>query len=236
MSMLDIKNVCAGYGDLQVLYDASLHVQEGECVALVGSNGSGKSTLLRVISGLLPLTSGEIQWFDKDLMRLAAHQRAGLGIAHIPQGRGVLGTMTVIDNLILGGYDKRVKADREQAIEEAFQMFPRLKQRQKQIAGSLSGGEQQMLSIARALVMKPRLLMLDEPSLGLAPIVVEEVFETISEIRQSGMSVLIIEQNLIAAMGIAQRGYVLENGRVMIEGSSQELLNNPDVKKAYLGI
>jgi branched-chain amino acid transport system ATP-binding protein len=234
--MLELTDINAGYGDLQVLYDVSLKVDEGECVALVGSNGAGKTTLLWIISGLLPIKSGQVKWFDKDLTKVPAHMRAELGIAHIPQGRGILGTLSVRDNLVLGGFNKRVKKERERSIEETLEMFPRLKGRLSQIAGSLSGGEQQMLAIARALVMKPKLLMLDEPSLGLAPIVVEEVFETISRVRDEGMSILIIEQNLAAAMAIAHRGYVLENGRVSLSGTSQELLSNEEVKRAYLGI
>ena len=234
--MLELTDINAGYGDLQVLYDVSLEVNEGECVALVGSNGAGKTTLLWIISGLLPVKSGQVKWFGEDMIKMPAHRRAELGIAHIPQGRGILGTLSVKDNLILGGFNKRVKTDRDKGIEETLEMFPRLKGRLNQVAGSLSGGEQQMLAIARALVMKPKLLMLDEPSLGLAPIVVEEVFETISRVRDEGMSILIIEQNLAAAMAIAQRGYVLENGRVSLSGTSEALLYNEDVKRAYLGI
>ena len=234
--MLEIQKINAGYGDLQVLFDVSLAVKDNECVALVGSNGAGKTTLLRIVSGLMPVLSGSVVFDGTDLLKQPAPKRAELGIAHIPQGRGILSTMTVKENLILGGYNKRVKATRDAAIEEAFAMFPKLKQRQWQVAGSLSGGEQQMLAIARALVMKPKLLMLDEPSLGLAPIVVEEVFETIETVCRQGMSVMIIEQNLMAAMKIAQRGYVIENGVVRLSGSSQELLGNSEVKKAYLGI
>ena len=234
--MLEIKNIIGGYGDLQVFFDVSLHVNDGECVALVGSNGAGKSSLLSVISGLMPIKSGSVIWNNIDLLKLPARKRADLNIAHIPQGRGVLGTLNVMDNLMLGGYSKVVKSRRMENIEKVYRIFPKLKQRQKQIAGSLSGGEQQMLSIARALIMEPKLLMLDEPSLGLAPIVVSEVFEHIKEIRDTGVSILIIEQNLVAALSIAQRGYVMETGNIVLEGSSAELLNNEDVKKAYLGI
>ena len=228
--MLEMKNVNAGYGDLQVLFDVSLRVQPGECVALVGSNGAGKTSLLRIISGLLPIQSGTVTYEGKDLLSQPAHQRAMLGIAHIPQGRGICASLSVMDNLILGGYNKRAKPRRMENIEKSFEMFPRLKERRQQIAGSLSGGEQQMLAIARALIMEPSLLMLDEP------IVVEEVFSTIGRICKTGMSVLIIEQNLIAALSIATRGYAIETGRVVLEGTSQELLNNESIKKAYLGI
>lgn len=234
--MLKLENVSAGYGDLQVLFDVSIHVNKGECVALVGSNGAGKTSLLRVISGFLPVTNGTVTFKGENLLSMPTTKRASIGIAHIPQGRGVLGTLSVMDNLILGGYDKRVKSRRKENIEKAFEIFPKLKQRQNQIAGSLSGGEQQMLAIARALIMEPELLMLDEPSLGLAPIVVDEVFEIISRIRDTGMSILIIEQNLLATLKVAQRGYVIETGKVVIEGTSAELMNNDDVKRAYLGL
>lgn len=234
--MLEMNNVDAGYGDLQVLFNVSLHIKQGECVALVGSNGAGKTSLLRIVSGFLPIRSGTVTFDGKDLMKKPPYERAGLGIAHIPQGRGILGQLNVMENLILGGYDKRVKARRMENIEQAFKLFPKLKQRQKQIAGSLSGGEQQMLAIARSLIMEPKLLMLDEPSLGLAPIVVEEVFDTIGNICDTGMSVLIIEQNLAAALSIAKRGYVIETGSVVLEGVAEELLTNEDIKKSYLGI
>ena len=234
--MLRINNINASYGDLQVLFDVSMHVNEGECVALVGSNGAGKTTLLRILSGHMKINSGSITWFDEDLLAKPPYARAGIGIAHIPQGRGVLGTLNVMDNLMLGGYDKRVKKNRLETIDKVFEMFPRLKERRLQIAGSLSGGEQQMLAIARGLVMEPKLLMLDEPSLGLAPIITAEVFGIIDSIKKTGVSILIIEQNLHAALNIAERGYVLENGRVSLEGSSVYLMNNEKVKKAYLGI
>lgn len=234
--MLKVNRLSAGYGDLQVLFDASLEVMDGECVALVGSNGAGKTTLLSIIGGHLPIKSGSIMWNEIDLLKQSAIRRADLGIAHIPQGRGVLGTLNVLDNLMLGGYCKRVRPRRMENIEKVFEMFPKLKQRQHQIAGSLSGGEQQMLAIGRALVMEPQLLMLDEPSLGLAPIIIEEVFEHIEKICRTGVSVLLIEQNLVAALSIAQRGYVMENGRVVLSASSEELRNNEAVKRAYLGM
>lgn len=235
--MLKFENVNAGYGDLQVLFDVSLQVDEGECVALVGSNGGGKTTLLSIISGFTPIRSGNVLWYGNDLMKVPANKKVELGIAHIPQGRGIFGTMTVIDNLMIAGYSKRVKGDRNENIEKMLNQFPRLKERQKQIAGSLSGGEQQMLAIARAMIMQPKLLILDEPSLGLAPIVVKEMFEIIRSIREeNGVSILIIEQNLAAALSIAQRGYVLETGHIVMEGKSEDLINNEDIKRAYLGI
>lgn len=234
--MLKVSGLSAGYGDLQVLFDVSLEVNDGECVALVGSNGAGKTTLLSVLGGHLPVKAGEVNWNGTQLLKESAIRRADLAIAHIPQGRGVLGTLSVMDNLMLGGYCKRVRPRRMENIEKVFEMFPKLKDRQKQIAGSLSGGEQQMLAIGRALVMEPQLLMLDEPSLGLAPIIIEEVFEHIERICRTGVSVLLIEQNLMAALSIAQRGYVMENGRIVLSETSEQLRNNEAVKKAYLGI
>ena len=234
--MLQIDGICAGYGDLKVLFDVSLQVETGECVALVGSNGVGKTTLLNVIGGHVPATAGRIRWNNVELLEKRTLDRAELGIAHITQGRGILGTMSVYDNLLLGGYCKRSKPRRMENMEKTFEIFPKLKERIKQIAGSLSGGEQQMLAIARALIMEPKLLMLDEPSLGLAPIVVEEVFRQIRKIRDTGVSILIIEQNLMAALSVAQRGYVMEQGRITLTGSSEELRGNQQIKKAYLGI
>lgn len=234
--MLKIKNLCAGYGDLKVLYDISIDVNNGEVVSLVGSNGAGKTTLLKVLSGLLPVSSGEISWFNQNITNLPPYKRPELGIAHIPQGRGILGTLTVKENLMMGAFIKSAKAKRSENIEKIYNLFPILKDRQNQIAGTLSGGQQQMLAIGRALMLEPKLLILDEPSLGLAPIVVDEVFEIINDIKKKDVSILLIEQNLIKALFIADRGYVIETGKIVLEGSSGELLNNKEVKKAYLGI
>jgi branched-chain amino acid transport system ATP-binding protein len=234
--MLKINNISAGYGDLKVLFNVTVNVDEGESVALLGANGAGKTTLLQIISGLVKITAGTINWYDKDLLKLSAGNRADLGIAHIPQGRGILGSLSVMDNLILGTYSKRVKGNRKKNIEMAFEMFPRLKERKTQIAGSLSGGEQQMLSIGRALCMEPKLLILDEPSLGLAPIIVSEVFSIIKRIKKEGVAILIIEQNIVHALNVCDRGYVIENGHIIIEGTSDEIRNTEDVKKAYMGI
>lgn len=236
MSMLKLERVCAGYGDLKILFDVDINVDEGEVVALVGSNGAGKTTILRTISGELKISSGSIKWFSDDLASKPQWMRAELGIAHIPQGRGILGTLTVKDNLILGSYTKRTKAKRKELMESVFEIFPILKERENQLAGTLSGGQQQMLAIGRAMMMDPKLLILDEPSLGLAPIVVEEVFRILKELKSRGTSMLIIEQNLVKALQLADRGYVLETGRIVTSGSSQDLLNNPEVRKAYLGI
>lgn len=233
--MLNIENISAGYGDLQVLFDVSLHVNDGECVALVGSNGAGKTSLLSVIGGHLPVMNGGVQWNGTELLDLPAMARAELGIAHIPQGRGILGTMNVMDNLLLGGYCKRVKARRQQNIEQVFGLFPKLRERQNQIAGSLSGGEQQMLAMGRALMSKPRILLLDEPSMGLSPLFVGEIFKIIEEVSKAGTTVLLVEQNAKKALSIADRGYVLETGKIVKTGKAADLLNDDAIKKAYLG-
>lgn len=234
--LMEIKDLCAGYKDLQVLFDISMKVEEGEVVSLVGSNGAGKTTLLRIISGLEPVKSGSITYRGKDLTELRSYEKADYGIAHIPQGRGILGSLSVKENLIMGAYPKSAREDMEENIRKSFEMFPILKERQNQMAGSLSGGEQQMLAIARALMIRPRLLMLDEPSLGLAPIVVNDMFRIISEVARQGMSILIVEQNLKQALSVADRGYVLETGRIVMEGKAAALLEDKAVQAAYLGI
>lgn len=234
--MLEINKIHASYGDLNVLYDVTLYVDQGEVVSLVGSNGAGKSTLLRIISGFLPVKTGSITFEGRNLLLEKTSARANLGIAHIPQGRGILGKLSVMENLELGAYEKRTRANMQANLEKIYEIFPILKTRSNQKAGSFSGGEQQMLAIARALMMEPKLIMMDEPSLGLAPIVVEEVFRIISEISSQGISILLVEQNLVKALSIANRGYVLENGRIVNEGKSGDLLRDPAVRSAYLGI
>ena len=235
--MLKIESLNAGYGDMQVLFDINLNVENGEVVSLVGSNGAGKTTLLRIISGFLPVKSGSISYLEKDLLKTKPQQRAELGISHIPQGRGILGTLTVKENLIMGAYPKKARKNANTEIENAYNRFPKLRERQNQMAGTLSGGEQQMLAIARALMIHPKLLMLDEPSLGLAPIVVENMFEIISAIsKEEGVSILIVEQNLVQALSVASRAYVLETGKLVMQGPARELLENKDIQKAYLGI
>ena len=234
--MLKIENLCAGYGDLQVLFDVNMHVDDGEVVSLVGSNGAGKTTLLRILSGLTKPMSGSITFDGTDLLAVKPEKKADLGISHIPQGRGILGTLTIKENLIMGAYPKKYHHLVEEGIERAYAMFPILDERKNQLAGSLSGGEQQMLAISRALMINPKLLMLDEPSLGLAPIVVKEMFDIISRVAETGVSILLVEQNLKQALGVASRGYVLETGRIVMEGKSEDLLNNPEIQSAYLGI
>jgi len=234
--MLKVKGICAGYSDLKVLFDVDLSVNDGEVVALVGSNGAGKTTLLRAITGIIPTTAGSIEWYGEDMTKVPAFKRADLGIAQVLQGRGILNTLTVQDNLILGAYTRRTRKKRLDLMEKVYTAFPILRERQHLLAGTLSGGQQQMLAIGRAMMMEPKLLIMDEPSLGLAPIVVDEVFRIIRTFREAGTSMLLIEQNLVKALRVADRGYVLETGKIQLQGSSQELLVNPAVRKAYLGI
>ena len=234
--MLKIENLNAGYDDLQVLFDINMEVNKGEVVSLVGSNGAGKTTLLRILSGLNPAMSGSVTFDGQDLLAVKAEKKADLGISHIPQGRGILGTLTVRENLVMGAYPKKYHHLIDENIERAYKMFPKLDERKNQMAGSLSGGEQQMLAIARALMINPKLVLLDEPSLGLAPIVVKEMFEIIESVAETGVSILLVEQNLKQALGVASRGYVLETGRIAMQGKSEELLNDPKVQAAYLGV
>ena len=236
MQMLKLDQICAGYGDLKILFDISLSVEEGEVVALVGSNGAGKTSILRAISGEIKVRSGSLLWYGQDLSGMQTYDRAEMGISHIPQGRGILGSLSIRDNLVLGSYTKRSKPERNELLETVYETFPILREREKHLAGTLSGGQQQMLAIGRAMMMKPQLLILDEPSLGLAPIVVDEVFRILDRLKQQGTSMLIIEQNLVKALQIADRGYVLETGEITLSGDSKALLDNPDVRKAYLGI
>jgi len=236
MRLLELNQVRAGYGDLRVLFDVDMHIDEGEVVALVGSNGAGKTTVLRTISGEIAVTGGSVKWRGEDLAAIPAYARAAMGISHIPQGRGVLGGLSVQDNLILGSYLKRTRPKRSQLMEVVYETFPILKERRTHNAETLSGGQQQMLAIGRAMMMEPELLILDEPSLGLAPIVVDEVFRILRRLKEQGTSMLIIEQNLVKALQIADRGYVLETGSVMLADKSEALINNDEVRKAYLGV
>ncbi|HYF90989.1 MAG TPA: ABC transporter ATP-binding protein [Symbiobacteriaceae bacterium] len=234
--MLEIKKITTGYGDMKVLDEVSMEVRDGETVALVGSNGAGKTTLLRAISGLATLWNGSILLDGTDISKVEPHLLPQLGIAHIPQGRGILHKMTVEDNLLLGGYTPRARGDRSKKLAEMLELFPILAERKTQLAGTMSGGQQQMLAIARALMLQPKLMIVDEPSLGLAPIVVKQVFTELAKVSKQGVSVLIVEQNLVEALGISQRGYVLETGRIVMEGAASELLANPQIREAYLGL
>jgi len=234
--LLSVEAIDVFYGDVQVLYGLSFVVREGEIVTLLGSNGAGKTTTLRAISGLRPPRAGEIKFRGRSLLAMPAATRAELGIALVPEGRELWPQLTVRENLELGAYHPRVRAAAARNLEKVFATFPRLRERSRQVAGSLSGGEQQMCAIGRALMSEPRLLMLDEPSLGLAPILVEQVMRTVAELHATGITVLLVEQNLRKALEIAQRGTVIETGRVRLEGSSAELSANPEIRAAYLGI
>ncbi len=232
--MLEITNISAYYGDLQALWDISLIVNEGELVALVGPNGAGKTTSLRVITGLLRSPTGSVRFVGTDLGRLTTHRIVELGISQVPEGGRVFAEMSVLENLELGAFVSDARKQRQETMAWVFKIFPRLEERITQRAGTLSGGERQMLAIARALMSKPRLLLLDEPSFGLAPILVEQMFEMITGINRQGVTVLLIEQNVRAALELAHRAYVLENGRIVGQGHGEELLSFESVKSAYL--
>jgi branched-chain amino acid transport system ATP-binding protein len=234
--LLSVDGIDVFYGDVQVLYGLGLQVREGEIVTLLGSNGAGKTTTLRAISGLRRPRAGDIRFRGRSLLEVPAAERADLGIALVPEGRELWGQLTVRENLELGAYHRRVRARAATNLERVFAMFPRLGERQGQLAGSLSGGEQQMCAIGRALMSEPTLLMLDEPSLGLAPILVEQVMQTIADLHRAGITVLLVEQNLHQALEIAERGTVIETGRVRLEGTSAELKASPEIRAAYLGI
>jgi branched-chain amino acid transport system ATP-binding protein len=234
VTLLDVSDVHAHYGSIEALKGVSLVVEEGEVVTLIGSNGAGKSTTLRSISGLTPATGGKVVFAGEDITRVPAHQVVDRGIALSPEGRHCFARMSVRENLELGAYLRR-RQDISEDFERVFGLFPRLKEREKQKAGTMSGGEQQMLAIGRALMARPKLLMLDEPSMGIAPILVQRIYETITEINRSGVAILLVEQNANYALDIANRGYVLETGRVVLKGESATLRDDPEVQKAYLG-
>ncbi|MDR5695258.1 MAG: ABC transporter ATP-binding protein [Armatimonadota bacterium] len=234
--MLFIEHLEAGYGEVKVLHGISLEVHEGECVALVGANGAGKSTLLRAISGMVQIISGRIQFDGVDITRLPPFQIAALGIAHVPEGRRLFPELTVEENLLLGAWVEEARRVRDESLEKVYTLFPRLKERRRQLAGTLSGGEQQMLAIGRGLMLRPRLLMLDEPSLGLSPLLVEQVFDALREISFQKVSLLLAEQNIVQALGLATRAYVIETGRIVMAGPGQELLQSPGLREAYLGL
>jgi branched-chain amino acid transport system ATP-binding protein len=233
--MLKLQNINAYYGDMQALWGMSLEVNEGELVALVGPNGAGKTTTLRVVTGLLRPASGEVVFLGKNSNRIPSYEIVGMGMSLVPEGGRVFTRMSVLENLELGAYDSRARKLRDENMKWVFRIFPRLEERKKQQAGTLSGGERQMLAIGRALMSKPRLLMLDEPSFGLAPIMVELMFEMIKEINQQGITVLLVEQNVRAALELAHRAYVIENGRVVGQGNGEDLLSFESIRSAYLG-
>lgn len=234
--MLSLSAVSARYGSVPAVGNVSIEVGEGESVGLLGANGAGKSTTLRAISGLVRLTSGSIKFMGTDIATLPPYKITELGIAHVPEGRQVFPEMTVQENLEIGAYVPRARAERIRSLDLVFGIFPVLAERRKQLAGTMSGGEQQMLAVGRGLMLKPRLLMLDEPSLGLAPVVTDTTFEKIQEIHAMGTAILLVEQNVSRALTLVQRAYVLESGNVIMHGSSAELANNKQVQAAYLGM
>jgi len=234
--LLVLESVEAGYGDFQALFGVTLEVPEGKVISLIGANGAGKTTTLRVISGLLQPKQGAIRFRGENISRVRPHEMVERGISHVPEGRQLFPHMSVEENLALGGYAARCRPRLKQLIAEQFELFPKLAERRRQIAGTLSGGEQQMVAIARGLMAQPSLLLLDEPSLGLAPKIVEEVFEKIREVARTGVTVLIVEQNVVDGLSVSDAGYVVENGTVVLTGTSKELLANEQVRAAYLGL
>jgi branched-chain amino acid transport system ATP-binding protein len=234
--VLKLSGVSASYGSVPAISNVAIEIGEGEAVGLLGANGAGKSTTLRVISGLVKLKAGSISFAGTDLASLPPHKIPELGIAHVPEGRQVFPEMTVHENLEIGAYVPKAKAERRSSLELVYSIFPRLAERRTQLAGTMSGGEQQMLAVGRGLMLKPKLLMLDEPSLGLAPVMTDVTFEKIGEIHKMGTAILLVEQNVSRALSLVDRAYVLESGNVIMHGSSAELANNKQVQAAYLGI
>lgn len=234
--MLELNNVDAGYGQFQALFDITMRVEAGEAVAVIGANGAGKTTLLRVISGMLRARSGSMTMEGTDLVALAPHKIIETGIAHVPESRRLFPRLTVEDNLRMGAYIKSARAHFAERLDYVYELFPRLKERRSQLAGTMSGGEQQMCAIARALMSKPKLVLLDEPSMGLAPVIVSQVFELVRRIRSEGYTVLIVEQNVRQVLSVADRAYLLEVGRIQTEGTAAELLASDDIQRAYMGL
>ena len=234
--MLELKSVDAGYGSFQALFDVSLEVKAGEAVGVIGPNGAGKTTLMRVISGLIRPTRGSITMEGADVLTTAPHRIVSLGIAHVPENRRLFPRLSVEDNLKMGAFMPEARAKYAQRLEFVFDLFPRMKERRHQMAGTMSGGEQQMCAIGRALMSDPRLLLLDEPSAGLAPVVVQQVFELVKRIRAGGLTVLIVEQNVQQVLKVVDRAYLLEAGTIRVSGSSDELLSSDTIKQAYLGV
>jgi branched-chain amino acid transport system ATP-binding protein len=234
--LLELKEITLLYGRIQALHGISLTVDEGEIVALIGANGAGKSTTMRAISGLRPVAHGSIVFDGQDITKLRADLRVVRGVSQSPEGRGIFPGMTVRENLEMGAYTRRNRSEINQDMDRAFTLFPRLREREKQVGGTLSGGEQQMLAVGRALMSRPKLLLLDEPSMGLAPMLIQQIFDIIVEINQQGTTVLLVEQNAQQALSRAHRAYVLETGRIVKTGSGVELLDDPAVKDAYLGV
>lgn len=236
MSLLDIKRIDIYYGDVQVVYGVALHIDEGEIISMIGANGAGKSTILKCISGLINTTSGEMYFNNEPIQNIPPEQVVDKGIIQIPEGRRLFTLMTVEENLEVGAFNREADKVKEETLKEVYNLLPRLEERKKQLAITLSGGEQQMLAVGRGLMSKPKLLMLDEPSLGLAPILIRDIFETIKKISEQGVTVLLVEQDVRHSLSMSDRGYVLEHGRIAMEGSGQDLLENPHIRDAYLGV
>ena len=235
MAMLEIKDIEVFYGVIQAIKGVSFEVNEGEIIALIGANGAGKTTTLQTITGLISPKKGQIFFEGQDITHIPAHKIVSMGMAHVPEGRRVFAQLSVLDNLKLGAFTRKDKEEVEETLIRVYKRFPRLEERKNQIAGTLSGGEQQMLAMGRALMSHPKILLMDEPSMGLSPIFVNEIFDIIQEVSKSGTTVLLVEQNAKKALSIADRGYVLETGRIVLEGNAKELLDNDQVKNAYLG-
>ncbi len=235
MAMLEIKDLCVNYGVIKALKGITFEVNEGEVIALIGANGAGKTTTLHTITGLINARSGSIVLDGKDITKTPAHKIVKMGIAHVPEGRRIFQNLTVLDNIRLGAFTRKDKDGIAQDVEKVYKLFPRLEERKNQVAGTLSGGEQQMLAMGRALMSKPRIVVMDEPSMGLSPILVSEIFDIIQSIRQQGTTVLLVEQNAKKALSIADRAYVLETGKIVLSGKASDLINDESVKKAYLG-
>lgn len=234
--MLEVNNIEVFYGDVQVLWGVTLKVREGEIIALLGANGAGKSTTIKTVSGLVRPKRGDIFFQGQNLLRIPPHRTINYGIVQVPEGRRLFPQMTVEENLIMGALHGEAKQKRQESLKKVYEIFPRLRDRCNQLAGTLSGGEQQMVAVGRGLMSRPRLMMLDEPSLGLAPIVVRSIFEVIRLINQDGVPLLLVEQNAKQALQVSTRGYIMENGKITLEGMGKELLDNPYVKEAYLGL
>lgn len=235
MSMLHIENLQVYYGAINAIKGISFDVEQGEIIALIGANGAGKTTILHTISGLVPAKSGSITFNGTELTKTPAHKIVSMGMAHVPEGRRIFQELTVYENLMLGAFTRKDKAEIENTLEEVFKRFPRLEERRTQIAGTLSGGEQQMLAMGRALMSHPSIILMDEPSMGLSPLYVSEIFDIIQSVNESGTTVLLVEQNAKKALSVANRAYVLETGKIVLSGDAHELMNNNSVKKAYLG-
>lgn len=235
MALLEVKDLHVSYGMIKAIHGVSFEVNQGEVIALIGANGAGKTTILHTITGLIPSTQGSIMFQGKDITKTQGYKIVSLGMAHVPEGRRVFAQLSVYENLIMGAYTRKDKDEIQETLEKVYKRFPRLQERRNQLAGTLSGGEQQMLAMGRALMSHPQIILMDEPSMGLSPIFVNEIFDIIKEVSAQGTTVLLVEQNAKKALSIANRAYVLETGNIVLSGNAKELMNNDSIKKAYLG-